>query len=252
MTSAFLPHLPIDRILAAYLKSDGNEIASGKIDSPASSAALVANTFGFFIDDRAHELPPIPGTGNVDWPSRHVWLEQNVRFPWAGGRHPWLDVLIETDRWLVGIESKRYEPFRSAKAASFSDIFSSFAWSEGMRPYCRLRERLVSGTIRYRLLDAAQLVKHAYALHARATKESKRAMLIYLYAEPHSYPDGRAIPRDMHERHGAEAADFAKAVEGSDVAISVCTYRALLDTIERSANPAVSEHARAVRAMASV
>ena len=34
----------------------GNEIATGKFDSPESSAALAANAFGFFLQ-RASELP---------------------------------------------------------------------------------------------------------------------------------------------------------------------------------------------------
>jgi hypothetical protein len=46
-----------------------------------------------------------------------------MRFPWAGGRHPWLDVAIETPNWLIGVEAKRYEPFRAQANATFSDAF---------------------------------------------------------------------------------------------------------------------------------
>ena len=38
-----LPHLPADLILAALSRSPGNELRTGKFDSPESSAALVAN-----------------------------------------------------------------------------------------------------------------------------------------------------------------------------------------------------------------
>lgn len=44
-----------------------------------------------------------------------------MRFPWAGGRHPWLDAAVETERYLIGVESKRFEPFRDAKSVRLSD-----------------------------------------------------------------------------------------------------------------------------------
>ena len=46
----FLPGLPIADIRAAYLTAPGNEIESGKFSSPESSAALVANAFGLFLN----------------------------------------------------------------------------------------------------------------------------------------------------------------------------------------------------------
>ena len=53
----FLPGLPVGIIRTAYLDAPGNEIESGKFASPESSAALVANAFGLFLDDPA-ALPP--------------------------------------------------------------------------------------------------------------------------------------------------------------------------------------------------
>jgi hypothetical protein len=49
MVSALLPGLPIDLIRGCYAAAPGNEIAGGKFASPASSAALAANTFGPFL-----------------------------------------------------------------------------------------------------------------------------------------------------------------------------------------------------------
>ena len=85
-----LPHLPRVLILDAYARAAGKEL-EGKADSPESSSALVANAFGWFLD-RPQSLPPLPGLTGVTWPAR-VTLEANVRFPWRGGLHPWLDVL---------------------------------------------------------------------------------------------------------------------------------------------------------------
>jgi hypothetical protein len=163
--NALLPGLPKQSILACYTAAPGNEIASGKFTSPESSAALVANTFGFFIN-RAAELPPLPGESDLGWPALTVTLECVVRFPWAGGRHPCLDVLIETDTALIGIESKRYEPFRSEiteedSVTPWSTAYSRPVWGDAMRGYERIRDDLPAGRTKFARLDAAQLVKHA-------------------------------------------------------------------------------------------
>ena len=47
-------------MLAALRRAPGGELASGKFDSPESSAALVANAFGWFLQ-QPRKLPPLPG-----------------------------------------------------------------------------------------------------------------------------------------------------------------------------------------------
>ena len=121
-----LDYLPRAAIVAAYEKSPGREL-DGKGDSPESSAALVANAFGYFIE-RPTELPPLPGLAPAGWPASQVQLEANVRFPWAGGMHPWLDVLVDTPTLTVGVESKRYEPYRGRHQAEFSEAYSRDVW----------------------------------------------------------------------------------------------------------------------------
>ena len=56
MIGRFLPGVPGPEIEAIFDVAAGNEIATGKFDSPESSAALAANAFGFFLQ-RASELP---------------------------------------------------------------------------------------------------------------------------------------------------------------------------------------------------
>ena len=58
-TSKFLPGVPEDRILSLLASAGGNELESGKLDSPESSAALAVNAFGWFLD-RPANLPPFP------------------------------------------------------------------------------------------------------------------------------------------------------------------------------------------------
>ena len=61
-----------------------------------------------------------------------------MRFSWSGGLHPWLDVGIQTAERLIGIESKRYEPFRDHKTATFSATPAAAA-SDAALPRTRSR-----------------------------------------------------------------------------------------------------------------
>ena len=131
MDDLFLLGLPADLIRACYEAAPGNEIESGKFASPESSAALVANAFGAFLG-RPQEMPPLLGTEALGWPATSVSLEAIVRFPWSGGRHPCLDVLVETETALIGIESKRYEPFRAKSAPDHSDAYWRPVWGDAM------------------------------------------------------------------------------------------------------------------------
>ena len=113
-----LPGVPESYVLARLSAAAGEELKSGKFASPDSSAALAVNTFGWF-HERPHLLPPFPGL-NATYPARTVDVEACVRFPWRGGRHPWLDALLTTSSAFIGVESKRFEPFRDKKSIDLS------------------------------------------------------------------------------------------------------------------------------------
>ena len=118
----FLPGVPgteIEKILNA---APGRELETGKFDSPESSAALAVNTFGFLLN-RPQDLPALPKCNEAGWPARSLCLEATVRFPWRGGHHPVPDALVTTSTALIGIESKRFEPFRRNSDTSFTDTY---------------------------------------------------------------------------------------------------------------------------------
>ncbi len=236
----FLPGVPAEKCLAALRAAAGKELASGKFLSPYSSSALAVNCFGWFID-RPDELPLLPGL-EIDWPPLSVRVEAEMRFPWAGGKHPWLDAAVETADVLVGIEAKRFEPFRDRKAADFSDAYDRDVWGSGMSPYVKMRDRLRCAPNHYRFLDAAQLVKHALGLVTQARKRGKQAILFYLYAEPGAL-DGRIIKADDHRRHREEVAEFGASVAGAEVSFHASSYAEWLATW--GAN--YGEHAQALR-----
>ena len=139
MTGRFLPGVPGSEIEAIFNTAAGNEIVTGKFDSPESSAALAANAFGFFLQ-RASDLPALPGCGSETWPALSLMLEAELRFPWSGGRHPVLDCLVRTPSALIGIESKRFEPYRTRHTSPLSDAYWRRVWGEHMSGYERVRD----------------------------------------------------------------------------------------------------------------
>jgi hypothetical protein len=240
---SFLPGVPAEAVLAALGRSPGNELASGKFDSPESSAALAVNAFGWFLD-RPRSMLPLPGVP-MGLPEA-LEIEAELRFPWSGGRHPWLDAVITTPTTLVGIESKRYEPFRPAKANSFSEAYDSRDWGKGMARFTAMRLALTEGRQSYRCLDAVQLVKHAYALRTQSVKRGLGAVLVYLHAAPKTWASGKPVSPEAIARHKAEIADFARAVKGDDVTFIALRWSDLLADWAKA--PAIAAHAAALTA----
>ena len=149
----FLPGVAEGQVRAPLGRAGGNEIESGKFSSPASSAALAVNAFGWFLE-RPAELPAFPPLADLDWPAQSAEVERQ-RFPWSGGRHPWLDAAVETVTHLIGVESKRFERFRDAKASSLSAAYDRDVWGESMEPYTAMRNRLRTDASIFHHLDAA-------------------------------------------------------------------------------------------------
>jgi hypothetical protein len=246
----FLPGLPVEFIRAAYLAAPGNEIESGKFGNPESSAALVANTFGLFFEN-PKALPALPRTWDCGWPAESVTPEAIVRFPWTGGRHPCLDVLISTTLALIGVESKRYEPFRCKSMGDMSDAYCRDVWGSEMAGYGRCRDELRARTTTFAQLDAAQLVKHAFGLRTAVHRvpgwTSKRPVLYYLFAEPERWPgDKGAVSPEYLAQHRAEVAAFADMVAGDEVSFRSCSYTELLADWMAQPDPAIAAHAAAV------
>lgn len=240
--AVLFPDLPRAQILSAYAASPGDELASGKFASPASSAALVANTFGFFLND-PELLPALPGMAEAGWPAQRIELEACARFPWSGGQHPWLDVLISTRTHLIAIESKRFEPFRPGKSSQLSEAYWRPLWGPAMDGYQAVRDGLADGKLAYKHLDAHQLIKHALGVRAEAGRRGLQPILAYLYAQTLSWPDESEISDKMLARHRDEVADFAGRVSADEVSFVALTYGRLLSSLCESWEARVRDHA---------
>ena len=248
----FLPGVPVDDIVRILDAAPGDEIGSGKFDNPESSAALAANAFGFFLR-RAPELPTLPDCPDAEWPARSLSIEAKVRFPWSRGQPPVLDCLVATPSALIGIESKRFEPYRGHGAAVLSDAYWRPVWGDRMKGYERIRDSLRENPRLFAFLDAAQLVKHAFALrsevHRAGVHHGLKPILFYVYAEPESWPKtGRRVDDEAKAGHREEIARFARLVEDDEVAFVSCPYRHLLAIWRRDHREEIRTHADAVLA----
>ena len=241
---ALLDYLDKDTILAFYQTANGKEISSGKFAHPESSAALAANCFGLFVShpgllSLSHSLLGIGEALAVE-------LEAEMQFPWRGGLHPCLDVAAETAQSIIGIESKRYEPFRDKKRASFSDAYFRQDWGGRMTGFETARDAFASASLAFEHLDGVQLVKHAFGLRTQGVKRGKTARLMYLYSEPSAFPNGQPISDGAVQAHRAEIDVFANMVSVDEVIFNSINYSELLGHWLCDSNEVVQRHARVV------
>lgn len=250
MQGRYLPGVPGNLIEEDFRQARSKEIEEGRFDSRESSSALAVNTFGLFRS-RPGYLPPLPGCNDLTWPASSLYFEKKAHFPWTGGKHPQLDVVITSPSALIGIEAKRFEPFRDKPKVCFSEAFWREVWGNYMNGYQGMRDTLHDNESLFAHLKADQLVKHALGLLARTWPGKEYAgltpILFYLYAEPDFLPNsGKPIDEETKTSHREEIAHFAESVEGDEVRFVACSYRELLTTWERSDRPEIREHARAV------
>jgi hypothetical protein len=203
------------------------------------------NAFGWFIH-RPYLLPQLPSAPTLT-NIEAIEVEYCARFPWRGGRHPWLDAMISTPHLIVGVESERFEPFRDVKKVDLSPAYDRPVWGDEMRPFEQMRDHLRRGCRRFHFLDAAQLVKHAFGLVTDARRRSKKGHLHYLFAEPRERA-GKAIAEADLEEHRREIDEFASEVAGAAVTFSACSYREWLsgwrgDELEAHASALVTAFA---------
>jgi hypothetical protein len=237
----FLPGLPVDYLVKRLGEASGNEIASGKFASPQSSAALAVNAFGWFIE-RPELMATLPHLQDIDWPAKRVDVEYEARFPWSGGRHPWLDAVVETNSHLIGVESKRFEPFRDTKTAVFRKPYWREVWCDNMTAYENMRDDLHTKKIKYKHLDAVQLVKHAFGLRTQANKKNLTPILAYVYVETIRTQPVK-VSQSMIDLHRAEIKDFAQRIDGAEVRFIAFSYTEWLENFTGQA----AEHANRLK-----
>ena len=138
-------------------------------------------------------------------------LERRVQFPGTRKHLSKLDVIVETKSHLIGIASDRFEPFRLHNKPRLSPESKGYLSFEEVRPYLDLQQHIYSGSVKYRYLDAARLVRDALAIFIEAAKSNKKPILYYLFHEA-SIVKGKHINPVYWEKHRIEIFDFMDRV----------------------------------------
>jgi hypothetical protein len=217
-------------------QGDGNELA-GKFRAVHSSSALAVNTFAPFKADPSTLW--LPGGGGFS----SLQFEKKCPHGVAGDRAPPnLDVIADGPVAVVAIESKLIE-YLEPREAKFSPAYERDIqdWRR-YGPWFREMTSLRANPARYRLLDAAQLVKHALGL-AR-TFAGQRATLLYLFWEPSNHNDF-----SLFEEHKTEIMRFADAVRGAEPTFMAMPYSEVWQAWERRTSPTnwLSSHVTRLR-----
>lgn len=213
---------------------DGNELQT-KFRAIHSSSGLAVNCFAPFRRQIA-DLSLRSGDAFDG-----LQFERKCPTGLRGGRSPNLDVLLTSPNGIVGIESKLTE-YLAKHSADFSPAYAEQirdARREG--GYFSEMLRLMDAPKSYRLLDAAQLIKHAFGL--AHTFRDRPVTLLYLFWEP-ANPEASPI----FAAHRAEIAEFAERVAGTTPRFVAMSYPELWSKLEASGPDWVKAHIEELKA----
>jgi len=198
------------------LAGAGNEL----IDSPGnpakfcaafSSSALVVNSFGPF----RHE----PWNLNVCGIGGFEILQFEKVLPTGlAGTPPHLDVFASGPKYTLCIESKFLE-LLWPKEAKFTDSYEQAISRLAHDSWSSIYRSLKRNPLKFRFLDAAQLVKHYLGMRNTLGKASSDLVLLYVYWEP-----SNAADLEEYRVHQSEVAEFSDFVKGSDVSFVSKSY----------------------------
>ncbi len=194
----------------ADLQQGGGDELRGKFRAVRSSSALAVNTFAPFKAHREDLL--LPGGETFEE------LKFERKCPNGVSEFaPFLDLLVESQKGVVGVESKLLEPL-SRHTAKFSPSYDKRIKDDRRQSgWFQEMQRLIEAPKAYQWLDAAQLVKHAFGI--AHTFRGRPTTLLYLFWEP-ANPD--AFP--FFAEHRKEVAQFAAAIAGGGPTFVAMSY----------------------------
>lgn len=222
-----LEGVPHEHLIERFNQAAGSEIENGKIFSDRSSSALCMNAFGWFIQ-RPEMLPLFPNLENLDWPPISVEIECSLKFPWRGGKSPWLDAVVETNRHLIGVESKRFEPFTKSTPAPMSEAYWRDVWGGKMDGYQRERDKFRDNPKHYKHLTSRQLVAHSLGIKTQAKKKGKKPVLVYIHCNKPLHAPVK-VTHEAISSHQSEIDEFARNVFGNEVLFVSTSYSEWID-----------------------
>jgi hypothetical protein len=221
--------------LAEFGSGDGGELGRpgnrGKMRALHSSSALAYNFFEYW---RGRDASPLASTLRL--PAPIVGVDFERKYPTGlPGNAPNLDVVLTSPSGSVtAIESKFLEPYYGHGSASGfkAKYFESESglWRVAGYPRCQeLAERLYSDKAAFRLLNAAQLLKHILGL----ATSGKQWALVYLWYE---------ILGTSTAEHAAEAAEFARIAVADGIEFRALSYQSVFAEMQTGSGAAHQEY----------
>jgi hypothetical protein len=228
--------------LRDLMRGPGGELQPSSVGNipfcSAESSALLAVNF----------LAPFVSRGGLMGAKRGV-LSFERPLPVRGVRAPvapHLDAVWEADDATWAFEFKAMEPWRDERKVSISAQYDTPA--EAISPKMRvLLDELRSGRVRYRWLDAAQLIKHLLGIHSAVAAGvlSEPVTLMLAFWQPSDA--GRHAT--LFEELDHEFADFAGRLDDQHVALLSKSTASFLDEWSMPNRPPwLIEHAECLRA----
>jgi hypothetical protein len=225
----FIPSVTTEMVKDDYDNGDGQEW-SCKIRAIHSSAALAANTFGKW-KNQPSDLSLLNMSG-------FDILKFEAKCPTGlGGTPPNLDVLLQSQDTVIGIESKLLEPLKQRKP------HFSTSYTRNNLPLCEdawwnLLLRVQKWPPSH--LDAAQLIKHYLGLRKKLA-DGKKVFLLYLFWIPLN-----ANKFTEYDQHTKELEEFRSSVQDvGAVQFVAMDYLQLWNSWE--SDKLIAEHARLLK-----
>jgi hypothetical protein len=184
----------------------GNEL-EGKFKAVHSSSALAVNSFAPFKKN-PNKLVLACKTGFTK-------IQFEKQCPTGlGGTPPNLDLVAESEKDVIGVESKFLE-YLTPKKPKFSNSYKKENLPLAEDCWLELIEELKNSAPQY--LDAAQLIKHYLGLRKQYPKKS--ITLLYLFWEPKNWQDF-----EVFKQHRKEIDSFAESLKDSEVTFVSKSY----------------------------
>lgn len=208
-----------------YRKGSGNELES-KFMAIHSSAALVVNNFAILkkLGSRFKFL----NFDNIE----QICFEKQCPSGLLG-TPPNLDVFLENNSTVIGIESKFTETL-TKKKVNFSSSYNSDKLSYLSPKWFEIIEKYNNQTF---YLDIAQLIKHSIGLinYKRKKFPNKKIVLIYLYWLPVNHNDF-----ENYKSHLNELSNFIDNIKNTEIEFIAMSYLDLWN--EWSKDDLIKEH----------
>ena len=195
----------------------GNEL-KGKFRALHSSSALAVNAFAKWKSNTTDLF--LCGKNGF----KSLTFEKKCPTG-LGGTPPNLDVFLDNDHSLIGVESKFLE-YLTPKKGFFSASYTRANLPQSEEACWYLIDRIKEQPKQH--LDAAQLIKHYIGLRNLPLARDKEIVLLYLFWEPENWKDF-----EVFHRHRGEISDFASYFDELSVKFICQSYPELWDEWEQ-------------------